>query len=215
MPSRLDRYVDAAAARLSSLPEREREWETVEVRAHLETLASAHEAAGRSRDRAEQEAIRQFGAATAVGRGLRAAYFRRHLATFLQSWPCAGYATAISLAVFQYLWARPIVAVLAGVPNMSHMPPDIHCAACIEAQIECVVLGIAAARLSGPRAVPALAFWWWTLIAAFCGGRLFIPVMAGQWIGQHLSWFWFMALGLASAALASRRPQMRQISVVR
>jgi hypothetical protein len=66
----LDAYVNALGARLKGLAPQQREEEMQEVRQHLESLVSWHMQEGKPVDEAVGLAIRQFGRAESVGKGL-------------------------------------------------------------------------------------------------------------------------------------------------
>jgi hypothetical protein len=66
----LDAYVGALGARLKGLTPQQREEEMREVRQHLESLVSCHIQEGKTLDEAVELAMRQFGRAESIGKGL-------------------------------------------------------------------------------------------------------------------------------------------------
>lgn len=73
---RLDQYLATITARMKTVPAEQRDQEVEEMRQHLEALVAGHSALGRSEDAAVEAAIRQFGRAEQVGRGLERTWQR-------------------------------------------------------------------------------------------------------------------------------------------
>jgi len=67
---RLERYLSTIASRLRTVPAEQRDEQVEEMRQHLEALVAGHVALGCGEDDAVEAAIRQFGRAEQVGRGL-------------------------------------------------------------------------------------------------------------------------------------------------
>ena len=73
---RLEQYLMTIAARMKTAPAKQRDEEVEEMRQHLEALVAGHIAQGRGEDAAVEAAIRQFGRAEQVGRGLERTWQR-------------------------------------------------------------------------------------------------------------------------------------------
>lgn len=87
---RLEQYLTTIDAGLQTLPAARRAEELREIRQHLEALVAGHMARGAAEADAVEAAIRQFGHAEKIGRGLEAAWERRraprlwpHLLTYV------------------------------------------------------------------------------------------------------------------------------------
>ncbi len=73
---RLEQYLMTIAAGMKTAPAKQRDEEVEEMRQHLEALVARHIAQGRGEDAAVEAAIRQFGRAEQVGRGLERTWQR-------------------------------------------------------------------------------------------------------------------------------------------
>jgi hypothetical protein len=80
-PNRLEEYLDQLERPLTALsPTARREWRE-EAHEHLQSLIAAHEELGSSPEEAVEAAVRQFGDAARIGRGLRSVARRRRRTT--------------------------------------------------------------------------------------------------------------------------------------
>ncbi|MBC8102109.1 MAG: hypothetical protein H7Z41_05925, partial [Cytophagales bacterium] len=95
MKQTLEQYLQQVATKLGPISHEERQDELEELRQHLEASVAASVAKGHSPAMAAEEATRQFGTASSLGRQLFFARWRRLLRRTDSVWTATVYASAL------------------------------------------------------------------------------------------------------------------------
>jgi hypothetical protein len=157
----LDEYLESVRKGLRMLPLAEQETEIAELRQHLEAFTRAREEPG-GRAEGMAAAIEQFGEASTVRRRLVAAYRRRQIAQFRQTWPGAVLSTFFSAALGATVSSYtvfPLGRYIVG-ENITAENLTIFIASfCAALFLECSFIGWLSSRLSSWRCLPVLALY--------------------------------------------------------
>jgi hypothetical protein len=205
MQKHLEHYLDTVNKGLELVPASEREKEIAELRQHLDALAQAHWELGESEENAAVHATQQFGPATTVYRRLVAAYWRRRLSAFRQSW--IGAIVCTILAVYSVYAYVPIVVQWLISYNPSYDTTFSTWYSYTLLFLACCFAGWLPSRLSGRRSLPVLAaivIWFnlhyifpqivrgprsyedWRLLIVIASGSLVLPLMTA-YLSLHQS----------------------------
>jgi uncharacterized membrane protein len=157
MNQRLENYLEIVNEGLRKLPTAEREAEIAELEQHLRALVQAREELGQSEESALTEAIQQFGQASDVRRRLVAAYRRRRLARFRQTWLgavlCTFFATCVA-AFVSTSTLSPLYHWVSGDNNTLFL-----WSLYVQLFIQGYMMGWLSYRLSGWKCLPVMAVW--------------------------------------------------------